>query len=834
MKKIILLAALLFGVSFIHAQGQANNWYFGNRAGIQFLPGGTVVPLNGSVMETNEGCSTISDQQGNLLFYTDGRTVWDRNHTVMPNGNYAGGNGLLGDPSSTQSGIIIPDKTNPNKYYIFTVDEPHHLNAGPNFPNPYTGVYEQGGTVPEADDGLNNGFNYSVVDLSVTGANGSIGDVVSRNNPLVTYDPASGEEIKYKCSEKVTAVTNSAGNGYWVITHFIDKFYAFLVDVNGVAQEPVITEIDPVVPISGYRRNAIGYIKASPDGKKLAIAHVQNSTVTGSEDTNGSAYLYNFNNTTGVVTNAVVISENTAPYGIEFSPASSKLYVSYDSNNAGYTGLHQYDLLSSNIAASDVFIGNTQNGGSALQLGPDGKIYKAIRQISGLDVINNPDETGTLCNYVPNALSLNGIAAFGLPPFITSLFAVNIITENTCFNGNPTQFSLNVIGTLDSVTWDFGDNSPASVTASPSHTYQAAGTYTVTATVVSNGNTEVFTQEITIAAVPVANPVANLAKCDDDNDGSVAFIFNDVTDDILNGQDSSIYNVRYFASQETANTGTAMLNSTSFTNLTNPQTIYARAENRQNPDCHDITSFEITALPTPDIVTQSTETACANGAITITLDAGTTLNTNEYTYQWSTGAVTPTINVTRPGTYTVTVRNQTDCEKVRTITVLPSELAVIASVDITDITDNNTVTVNTEGGNNNDFLYSLDKPDGPYQVLNFFDNVSAGIHTVYISNANGCGTVSEKISVLQVPKFFTPNGDFKHDTWNIIGINSLFYANSTIYIYDRYGKLLAGIDPKGRGWDGMYNGYPLPATDYWYVVTLDNGRIVKGHFSLIR
>src|SRR5690606_21547165 len=115
----------------------------------------------------------------------------------------------------TQSGIIVPKKGDPNIYYIFTVDEPHQSNAQAH-PNQFTGTYpDQGGTVPSADDGFNNGFNYSVVELSVTGSNGSIGDVVTRNEHLLTYNPLILDQAKYKCSEKITAVKTADGSGFW-------------------------------------------------------------------------------------------------------------------------------------------------------------------------------------------------------------------------------------------------------------------------------------------------------------------------------------------------------------------------------------------------------------------------------------------------------------------------------------------------------------------------------------------------------------------------------------------------------------------------------------------
>lgn len=210
MKKNVALL-LLFISCFAFSQQEASVWYFGANAGLKFNPDGSVTPLGNGQINTNEGCSTIADFNGNLLFYTDGRTVWDRNHVIMPHGNYFAGTGLYGDPSSTQSGIIVPKPGNANVYYIFTVDEPHHLNATA-YPNAYSGTYNEG-SIPTADDGRNNGLNYTEVDLSLTGTNGSIGDVSTAISHLVTYDPnPAGQQIRFKCSEKITAVRNFLAN----------------------------------------------------------------------------------------------------------------------------------------------------------------------------------------------------------------------------------------------------------------------------------------------------------------------------------------------------------------------------------------------------------------------------------------------------------------------------------------------------------------------------------------------------------------------------------------------------------------------------------------------
>lgn len=833
MKKITLIFLLLSTLP-LFAQKEANNWLFGISAGIHFEDDGAVTILPSNAIATNEGCSSISDVNGNLLFYTDGRNVWDRNNTIMPNGNYPGGSGLLGDPSSTQSAIIVPNKNNPNIYYIFTVDEPHHENAAA-YPNQFNGVYTEGGSVPLEDDGFNNGLNYSIVDLSLTGNNGSIGNITTRNVHLVTYNPSNIDEIKYKCSEKITSVRKSNGTGYWVITQFIDKFYAFEVTAAGVNVTPVVTQLAPIIPTSGYRRNAIGCIKASPNGEKIAIAHAQISENEGSSEQNGAAYLYNFDDLTGVVSSPIAISTNTMPYGVEFSPKSKKLYVTYNNSDIGFGGVHQYDLLSNDIPGSDVLISSTNQAGS-LQLGPNGKIYKAVVNSNTLDVINNPEEDGVSCNYTQGGVNLEGgTCFFGLPPFITSYFFTNIIVTHKCF-GNTTTFTLNdSTDDFDSVSWNFGDGSPVSTAINPTHVYAATGTYTVTASITRQSLLSVVSTEFVITPAPIANTPNNLEECDPDNNRVTEFNLSKNTVTILGMQNNADYQVSYFESQANADANTMPLNNTAYTNITDPQTIYARVQSGVNPDCYAVVNFQIQTLASPVTNNTANTTVCLNTKEFILLDA-IEIPVATYTYNWSTGETTSKIRVNTPGVYVVTITNNLGCSTTKTITVTASNTATINDVIIDDLRDNNTVTVIATPTNNvsTTYLYSLDKPNGPYQESNVFEYVTPGTHTVYVYDTKGCGVVPKEISILSIPKFFTPNGDGVNETWNIIGINAFFYSKSKIYVFDRYGKLLADVNPKGLGWDGTHKGYKLPATDYWYVVELDNGRTVKGHFSLIR
>jgi len=439
MKKISLcLLVLLFCSVFSHAQQEASFWYFGQNAGLQFNASeGTVTAITDGQINTLEGCTSISDTNGNLLFYTDGRTVWDANHQIMQNGDYFGDTGLLGDPSSTSSGLIVPKPQDLTKYYIFTVDEPHHDNASV-YPNQFTGNYDSGGTIPLQDDGFNNGLQYSLVDMDL---NGGLGDVDSseQNVPLITYDESNTAASSYKCSEKITAVKADDCSSFWVISHFIDKFYAFKVDTDGVDTTPVISTVGPTVPISGYRRNALGYLKASPDGSKLVAAHLGFATVEGG-NAPGGVYLFDFDNDTGIVSNALELygpENGDSPYGVEFSAENKKVYASI---NAGASGngisqIIQWNLEAADIPTSQQVIHASNFNAGALQLGIDKRIYRAQVDFSNittsgqyLGVITNPEADGTAANYIQNGILLDVNGGFqntsriGLPPFIQSLF----------------------------------------------------------------------------------------------------------------------------------------------------------------------------------------------------------------------------------------------------------------------------------------------------------------------------------------------------------------------------------------------------------------------------
>lgn len=451
MKKLPIILVFLFSRITLFAQGEANIWYFGNHAGLDFNSG-IPVPIYNGALNTNEGCASISSTSGVLQFYTDGITVWNRNHLPMPNGV-----GLFGDPSSTQSGVIVPEPGNSHSYYIFTCDA-------------------QAGIL---------GVNYSKVDMTL---NGGLGNVTVLNSPLLNQG-----------CEKITAVGHSNGIDYWVLVHgwLNNSYYAYQVTSTGVLA-PVITNIGSYM--GNVSDESIGYLKTSPNG--LRVASCSSRGVD-------NCQIFDFDPSTGVLSNTITIQYPSydGPYGVSFSPNNNVLYVSTE----GGKTLYQYDLTSgveATIIASE-YILSTGTYVFALQLAVDNKIYVAPYG-GNLHVINNPNVLGAGCNYVTNAITLSpGSATLGLPNFIQSyLIAPSITYINTCFN-DTSNFVLTDTTLIDSVFWSFNDSlSGVNDTSSllfPSHIFSSNGTYSVSAITYRGSIIDTISVEISITNGPEIN-----------------------------------------------------------------------------------------------------------------------------------------------------------------------------------------------------------------------------------------------------------------------------------------------------------------------------------------
>ncbi|MBU3822058.1 T9SS type B sorting domain-containing protein [Flavobacteriaceae bacterium XHP0103] len=202
----------------------------------------------------------------------------------------------------------------------------------------------------------------------------------------------------------------------------------------------------------------------------------------------------------------------------------------------------------------------------------------------------------------------------------------------------------------------------------------------------------------------------------------------------------------------------------------------------------------------------------------------------------------PTHVFSSPGVYEVKVTYTADLavsKDTTSVTIYDQQITMLPSSFLNDIavvdnSDNNTITIDITNLEPGDYEFTLNEEFSNYQDEPYFENIKAGIYTLYIREKNSCRVGSIQISVIGYPKYFTPNGDGVNDYWRIEGINEQFQTNSDIFIYDRYGKLLKQLNPTSKGWDGTFNGRMLPTDDYWFSVFLEDGRQFKGHFTLKR
>jgi len=441
LKRLLTILALIGIITAVSAQKQANFWYFGSYAGLNFSLGLPVAVTNGA-LDTWEGCSSISSENGQLLFYTDGRYVYNKNHQEMPNGQ-----GLMGDESSTQSGIIVPRPGSSSDYYIFTVDK----------------------------EALSAGLRYSKVDMNL---DGGLGDVVTSEKNIALVAPTC---------EKVTAVGHFNGGFFWVITHLwnSDAFHAYEVTDAGVNTTPVVSNAGEVIG-SDYQFSK-GYMKLSPDGAWLALANNTKFTIG----------IFSFNNANGQISNALVDTRFSnpgggdpgGPYGVGFSPDSKLLYIAEWKNGKKIwqydlsAGTHE-DILNSRVLVASV--GGGANNFGALQLGPDNRLYIARWQSPHLSHLTYPAVYGTGCDFVDVGVNLAGKSSgYGLPPFIQSFFNLNtdILYDLPVCDGDSVQFYTSTGIPPDSVRWTFGDpaSGPYNISnqVNPQHKFSAAQFYVV-------------------------------------------------------------------------------------------------------------------------------------------------------------------------------------------------------------------------------------------------------------------------------------------------------------------------------------------------------------------
>lgn len=339
------------------------------------------------------------------------------------------------------------------------------------------------------------------------------------------------------------------------------------------------------------------------------------------------------------------------------------------------------------------------------------------------------------------------------------------------------------------------------------------------------GNTVPRTFDIqSLPQLTVANDPGDILMCLEPGAGIQEFNLAEQTPEILGDQPVTLYTVTYHATQADADSGSNPLPDL-YQSDGNGDTIYARIVHNEIDLCQDTVSFQLFVGENPQPQITTTGILC-DEALTLTAEAGFT------NYVWSTGATGPVISVTEPGTYTVTVDRAYGsevCTGSSETVVDPSGPPTITDIVISDWTENdNTISIIVTGIGV--YEYSLDGE--VYQDSGVFTGLEAGVYLVYVRDANGCGEVTQEVVLMHYPRFFTPNGDGTNDTWRIEYSTKEPHLN--VEIYDRFGRKIISFGPNYPGWDGTFNGQKLPSTDYWFVVTREDGRKYKGHFAMVR
>ncbi|MGZ4090739.1 MAG: T9SS type A sorting domain-containing protein [Bacteroidia bacterium] len=412
--KLTLIILFLYSC-FLQGQ-RANTWHFGNGAGLSFSSAPPTA-LSGGQTGGPDNRSSISDTQGNLLFYTDGVTVWNKNHSQMPNGF-----GLTGHISAGQCALILPYPCNDNKYIIFHVTE----YSSPGY------------------------LSYTIVDMTL---NNGFGDVVTTQKNV---------SLGTGWTEKLCAYYNASSNFYWLFSHKwnSNQFVGFKIDASGIATQSVVSSVGSILNCGSYggTHDAMGQLTISPDGSKIANALTCQDQFE----------VFDLNISTGIVSNAMLLPGAGNAWGVAFSPDSKKIYVD---GLFGQT-IYQFDLSSGNqstIISTQYPVYTASNSGynfGYMEMGPDSLVYIAKPGSNSLTVISNPNNSGAACNFSLAGPSLGSqTSSHGL-----SRIAYNIPTGTGSSPGTPT---VNIIYPAATAILCMGQSTTLTATGATTYTWNS-------------------------------------------------------------------------------------------------------------------------------------------------------------------------------------------------------------------------------------------------------------------------------------------------------------------------------------------------------------------------
>ena len=809
----------------LYSQNEGKKWYFGNQAALDFMTSPPTVLLN-SAMNCPEGSASIADAAGNLLFYTDGVTIYNQVHLPMTGGTF-----MAGTNNACESSVIVKKPGSSNIYYVFLLAG----NAG--------------------------GLYYSVVDMSLSSGLGAVTVTNAIINPVNT--------------EKLTATKHCNGTDVWIVSHDWgnNHFLAFLLTASGISS-PVVSAVGTIH--TGLVNNVLGNMKISPTGKKIGL---------GIWATINTFELYDFDNTTGVVSNPLILGNTFAfAYGCDFSPDGSKFYGSCEVNSG--VSIYQWDLCAGSdpaIIASQytVAAGISSAVRNGMQVGPDGKIYVARNVKTSLGVINSPNSAGVSCNYVDAGQSLGTQSNNrGLPNFISSLFkpahapitySTNMLVAclTTSFSSASNTFVQIGCGTtgysLTGFQWKFGDPASGSANtsflANPIHVYPAPGSYTAqlilnyscgggtdtlskvvviltptlsvnmpaascsgqtSATVTATGGSGNYSYAwtptgLTTSIVSNVTPGSYTVSMLDNTSGCISALVTTITSPANN---SPVVSVASLSICPTATTVLSASGATSYTwspgnfvgsNYTvNPSTNSTYTVTGEAGSCTAAAVASVSMLGGFSPTVTSSVSVCVGHVLQ--LNSG---GANSYSWNTPGGStfLTPTViinsaSINNAGTYTLTMQALNTCTAMlmTTVTVLPSPTLSVAGQTVCV---SQTLNLSSSSSPGSDYYWTgPNSYTSSLQTLTFVNptTVISGIYTVTTTNTLLC-TNSATIQALVLP---IPNASIVCSSSLCSGKALQFFGSGgTIYNWTGPGSFVSSVQNPS-----IYPAAPLHSGSY--------------------
>jgi gliding motility-associated-like protein len=665
---------------------------------------------------------------------------------------------LKGHFSSTQSATVVPHPGNASLYFLFTSDQSGYFGTA------------------------NAGVHYSVVNMCL---DGGLGDVEQKNVFLFS-----------DATEKLAAVQHRNGTDYWVVSsqYAKNRFMAYLVTEAGVSRTPVVSEGGTLAYEPNNTIPAIGYLKFSANGRRLALASYGGSMP-------GFVELFDFDPATGKVRNPRKVLDNeVGPYGLEFSRSGNRLYVGTSPGR-----LYQFDVTGRDAAtirstATLLVDHNRYEPTMAMQLGPDGRIYVAGYHELYLGIIHHPEKPGPASNYAYEGVHLQGkYSTVGLPNFMASYFDPSPqIKATDPAVGMPVTFSLLNAASAQRVRWNFGDGTPETAPVAPGqtvrHVYPKPGTYLVRALLGSGAGVPDTVYKKIAVMQPLRHPLG--------------------PDTLLCRGSSLTLDVSHLGGQWRWQDGS----SAGVYQVTKPGWYWVEIC-RQDGPVRD--SVRVDFADPPRVRLPGDTTLCDGAAWTIDVSQP------HSTYRWQDGATAATRRVTQAGLYWVEVSN--GCGTARaSVRVRQSRSFALALPSDTTLGIGQTLVLDVYQPQIDTYGWSTGATASSIQITE--DG------TYWVEAANGCTktraairvTFREDPEAIFVPNVFTPNGDGKNDVFETRG---LYPGRWALVVHSRSGQRVYQCETYRNDWDGE----SLPPGVYFYQLrNKKTGGTLKGWVHLLK